>query len=100
MSRGGIDDKVKAKSVELLGYEIELDELRLMPYLQYTMMNNQRFDLRKIADYEYVIFNKWRSAGYVSMNDDKISITKKFWDIINELLFLSYVDFGGNNEVK
>ena len=39
MSRGQLTDEVKKVSKDKLGYEISLDELRLMPYLQYCLMN-------------------------------------------------------------
>ena len=49
-NRGQITDEIKAKSKELLGYEIDQKELRLMPYVQCVMMNEQVIEPRKINE--------------------------------------------------
>lgn len=92
MARGKIGATLKAKSQELLGYEVEKDEYRLMPYIQYVMMNEQKLDIPKMAPYERPILQKWREAGYIEGGAGGLAITKEFWDIINELLFIGYVE--------
>ena len=47
--RGKLTPEIKAKSEELLGYAITQRELRLMPYIQHVMMNDQRLDLNRNA---------------------------------------------------
>ena len=39
MSRGMITDEIKQKSIELLGYEVSQQELRLIPYVMYCLVN-------------------------------------------------------------
>ena len=90
--RGRLSDRIKQKSLELLGYEISQVELRLMPYLQYVMVNDQKLELRKINREERTILSEWRKKGYITGGASLMEISKEFWDIINEIIFLGYVD--------
>jgi len=90
--RGELTERVKAKSKELLGYEIDVRELRLMPYVQYTMMNSQKINPQHVNAEEREILSKWRKAGHIDGGATGLGITKEFWNIINEILFLGYVD--------
>jgi hypothetical protein len=94
--RGVLTDRIKVKSKELLGYEIGQTELRLMPYVQYQMCNAQRIDPRHINQEDRDILSKWRAAGHVEGGASGLAITKEFWDILNEIIFLAYVDVEGN----
>ena len=89
--RGQLTDRVQAKSNELLGYVISKEELRLLPYIQYVLVNEQYIDPVKINDEERQILLKWRKAGYIK-DVNVFNVSKDFWDIINELIFLGYVD--------
>ena len=89
--RGELTKNVIVKSKELLGYEIDTVELRLMPYIQYTMMNNQSIDPNSINAEDRKVLSKWRKSGHIEGGVSGLAITKEFWDIINELLFMSYV---------
>lgn len=91
MGRGSLTDEVKERSKALLGYEIDLTELRLMPYIQFTMMNDQRLDPRKINGSEREVLKRWKGAGHIEGGASGLSITREFWNIINDLLFMSYV---------
>lgn len=91
--RGQLTQRVKDKSLELLGYEISLHELRLMPYTQYCMMNEQRTERAKLSQEEKEIFTKWEEQGFVIRYANfKLEVSKKLWDAINEILWLAYVD--------
>ncbi len=90
--RGQLTERIKQKSVELLGYEIDVRELRLMPYIQYQMVNNQKIEPAHINVEERKILSKWRVAGHIEGGASGLNITKEFWDIINEIIFLGYVD--------
>lgn len=91
MARGAVTPEIKARSKELLGYEVGVRELRLMPYIQFVMMNDQRLDPRKINEEERAILAKWREAGHIEGGASGLSVTREFWDIINDLLFMGYV---------
>ncbi|KKN18188.1 hypothetical protein LCGC14_0958240 [marine sediment metagenome] len=90
--RGQLTDRIKKKSKEILGYEISQEELRLMAYAQYQMVNEQKIDPNKINQGERAILQKWREAGHIEGGASGLAITKEFWDAICEILFLGYVD--------
>lgn len=94
-ARGFLTEEIKAKSKELLGYEINTTELRMMPYLQYCLMNEQQLDPQKINDADRKIVSKWRNAGHIKggISYHSLEITKEFWNIINEIIFMGYVDY-------
>ena len=90
--RGRMSDRIKQKSRELLGYEISQVELRLMPYLQYVMINDQKLELRKINREERIILSEWRKKGYITGGASLMEISKEFWDTLSDIIFLGYVD--------
>jgi len=102
--RGQLTDRIKVKSTELLGYEISQKELRLMPYMQYQLVNEQRIKPEHLNEDEREILAKWVSKGYIidgitghkgrpMMSEGvKLKVTKHFWDSIIEILWLGYVD--------
>lgn len=93
MSRGKVTDAVTEAANRLLGIdEITTQELRLMPYVQYVMMNEQRLDPNKINAAERKILGRWKEAGWIEGGAGGMAITKEFWDALSEILWLSYVD--------
>jgi len=92
--RGQLTDRVQKLAKKLLGYEISITELRLMPYIQYEMMNNQKLEIRKLNGDDRKVLKKWREKGFMEGGVSGLAITKKFWDIINEVMWISYVDYG------
>jgi hypothetical protein len=92
MGRGSLSRKCSDKSKEVLGREITLTELRLMPYIQYTMMNEQKLDPRKINQDEREVLSLWKKEGHIEGGITGLRITKNFWDAINEILWISYVE--------
>lgn len=96
--RGQLTDSIKAKSKVLLGYEISQRELRLMAYVQSTMVNDQVIDPRKINDDERTILSEWRQKGYIEGGAGGMSISKDFWDAIHQIMWLGYVAFADEPE--
>lgn len=90
--RGQLTQRIKDKSKELLGYEIGVRELRLMPYIMYVMMNEQKINLNSINAEEREIVSKWREAGHIEGGASGLQITEEFWNIISEIVRLGYVD--------
>jgi len=91
--RGELTSKIKKMSKELLGYEIDKTELRLMPYIQYQIMNEQKLDPNKMNKDDRDILQKWREAGHMEGGALGLSITKDFWNKINEILWLGYASY-------
>lgn len=87
--RGQLTERVQEKAKELLGEEITLRQLRLMPYLIDCSMNSQKVDMRKVTGEEVAIYNDWCVQGYFDLEG---RMTKKFWNITTEIVYLAYVD--------
>ncbi len=90
--RGGLTKRIKDKSKELLGYEISQTELRLMPYVQYVMVNDQKISRRHCNQDDREVLQKWREAGHIEGGASGLQITEEFWNIICEIIRLGYVD--------
>lgn len=90
--RGQLTKRIRVASKELLGYEVDVVELRLMPYILYVMMNEQRIDPQKIDPTEQDILEKWSKAGHIEDGAGGLQITEKFWNILCRIIFLGYVD--------
>lgn len=93
--RGVLTPDIEAKSEELLGYAITQHELRLMPYIQHVMMNDQRLDLNRINSEERKIVSNWRKHGFLEGGAGPMVISRQFWDAINELMWMAYVNYHG-----
>ena len=61
--RGVLTPEVQEVANNLLGYELTVRELRLMPYLQYTVMNDKRINPNHINPEEREILSKWRPVN-------------------------------------
>lgn len=90
--RGQLTPEVQQKAVEVLGREISREELRLMPYVQYVMMNEQRIDANRINTSEREILSSWRSEDWIEGGAGGLAVSKHFWDALSEILWLSYVN--------
>jgi hypothetical protein len=93
--RGKLTPEIEAKSEELLGYAITQRELRLMPYIQHVMMNDQRLDLNRINSEEREIVSNWRKRGFLEGGAGPMVISRRFWDVINDLMWMAYVNYHG-----
>ena len=90
--RGQLTNQIKIKSKELLGYEITTEKLRLIPYIQYVMINEQEINPKSINQDERIILSKWRKEGHIIGGTSGLNITKNFWNIMCEIIFLGYVN--------
>jgi len=94
--RGELTRRVDDKAKECLGSAITIDEMRLMPYLQYRTMNEQTIDPRKVNDEEMAILDGWQKKGYIKLDRrssfPRLTVSKKFHDAMSEILWLAYVD--------
>ena len=99
--RGQLTERIKKKSLELFGYEISRTELRLLPYIQYTLVNSQKLSPGHLNKEEKEILSGYVKKGFIidgvsdsgrPMLGTTLKVTKKFWDSILEILWLGYVD--------
>ena len=91
-ARGQLTQQIKDRSKELMGYEINRTELRLMPYVLTVMMNMQRIDPRMVNKDDRDIMAKWKKAKYIEGGAGGLNICKEFWNIICEIVMMGYVD--------
>lgn len=105
--RGQITDAIKEKSLEVLGYEISQLELRLMPYVQYQLMNEKKLEPGALNLEEKAILSRWHERGFIvdgvtpngrPLSDGGLQVTKVFWDAMNEILWIGYADIETNEE--
>jgi len=92
MSRGQLNEKVQKMAKKFLGREMTTTELRLIPYVQYVMLNEQRIDPRKCNWQDREVLSLWRKAGHIVGGASGLGITKKFWDFMCKVLFYTYVE--------
>ena len=100
MSRGILTDEIQTIAKEYLGREITTTELRLYPYIDYCIKNGGYMDRRKMNNEELDILDNYNEktqirrdfAGYVS-------VSKEFYDYIQKVLWLSYVEEDSKIEV-
>ena len=90
--RGQLTEEIKVKSKELLGYEIDIAELRLMPYIMYVMQNNRKIDPAKCNQRDRNVLKKWRKKEHIEGGASGLAITKEFWNILCEMVFMGYVN--------
>lgn len=89
--RGALTIGIVEKAKEFLGREITVRELRLYPYLDYTMKNSQKLEPCRINQEEREILQKLREAGHIEGGASGLGMTKEFYDFIQEILWMSYV---------
>jgi len=91
MGRGQLNKEVQVLALDFLGREMTTTELRLLPYVQYVMMNSQRIDPEKCNGDDRKILALWRKAGHIEGGASGLAITKEFWIFMCEVLFYTYV---------
>lgn len=92
--RGILTKEIETKAIEILKVKnFTQRELRLMAYMQYVMVNDQKIDIRKITKEEREILSKWRAHKWIEGGASGLAITKEFWDAMSEILWLGYVAY-------
>ena len=90
--RGKVTTEIKMKAKFLLDIDsISVTALRLMPYMQYHLVNNTNLNPINMNEKERRILSEWRKQGFVTGGASDFGVTKKFWDAMNELIWLGYV---------
>ena len=90
-SRGQFTDNIKQQMEDFLGRDSSQCELRLLPYIQSVMVNDQKVDPNKINKNERDIIQLWREAGHVEGGAAGVAITESFWEFICKIVWQGYV---------
>jgi hypothetical protein len=97
-NRGQLTEELKALAEELLSVsEFTQQELRLLPYLQYLVLNNENINPQKINQEERAILSRWKLKGWIFGGMVDLAISKAFWDTINQILWVGYIQYGGSS---
>jgi len=89
--RGVLTDDIQTLAMQFLNRKITVRELRLYPYLDSVMKNDQKLDPRKINQEERGILSVLKSEGHIEGGITGLAMTKEFYDYINQVLWLGYV---------
>lgn len=108
--RGQLTERIKKRSVELFGYEMSQVEVRLLPYIQYTLVNSQRLNPEHLNEEERKILAGFVHKGWITdgvtpekgrpMRSEgvRLRVTKEFWNAMHEIIWLGYVDLFDEHE--
>jgi len=89
--RGQLTDEIQGLAKDFLGREIDTTELRLYPYLDYQMKNEQKLDPRHCNSDDRKVLATLRREEHIEGGASGLSMTKEFYDYINQVLWLGYV---------
>ncbi len=95
--RGAITTDIQTVAQLHLKRTISQIELRLMAYIVYVMMNEQRIDIRKVNQDERRVLRKWKNEQHIEGGASGLAITREFWDAMCAILWFGYVIGGATN---
>lgn len=89
--RGQLNNEIQKAAKKFLSREITVRELRLYPYLDYVMKNEQKIEPNHVNQEERDILQVLKQEGHIEGGMTGLSMTKEFYNYINEVLWLGYV---------
>ncbi len=89
--RGKLTDEIQELAKKFLGREITTGEVRLYPYLDYQMKNEQKLEPVRINQEEREVLKVLKNEGHIEGGASGLSMTKEFYDYINQVLWFGYV---------
>jgi hypothetical protein len=89
--RGQLTEEIQKLAKDFLHREISVRELRLYPYLDYVMKNEQKIEPKHINQEEREILRVLKNEGHIEGGASGLSMTKEFYDYINQVLWSGYV---------
>lgn len=91
-NRGGKEhvELVKKEFEEFLKRDPSLLEIRLFPYLIYSLMD-QMIEREKITLEERELLENYEKQGFIKKRGIDIGCTKEFWDFITDIAYKTYV---------
>ncbi len=101
--RGQLSPEIQNISKEFFGYEITKTDLRLFPYILYIIQNNRYFETIKLNHEEIILLNTWKDKKLINpsfTNGEITTISKKFYDYITQIIWLGYINYDNQGELK
>jgi hypothetical protein len=94
-NRGALTPEIESLGETFLGKKMTQQELRLLPYLDYCSKNNG-IQPNRINQEEREILSGWRKKGFLDYSSSPtsgyLSLRRDFYDFMNNVLWLAYVD--------
>ena len=88
--RGKLTEKIQEIARYRIGREITTTELRLYPYLDFVIKNDQKIDERRINNEEKKLLYILMQEKHID-NLNFLSMSKEFYYYIQEVLWEAYV---------
>ena len=90
--RGVLTDEVAIMGEAVLGHELTVTELRLIPYVQFCAVNQQRIDRARVSAEEKAILKDWTERGLCRCYPWNVEVapTRGFWQFLCDVLFEAY----------
>ena len=95
--RGALTPEIQTVAHLHLKRKITRTELRLMAYVQYVMMNEQKLEMQKLNQEDRDVLRKWREEEHIEGGVSGLAITREFWDAMCAILWFGYVMGGATN---
>ena len=90
--RGQLNPKVQEIAEKYLGRALKsTSELKLLPYLDYLMKNEQKINPLKINQEERDLLKELKQEGHIAGGACGLQMTKEFYDAIQQILWQAYV---------
>lgn len=91
--RGVLTTEIQNKANSFFKREISQKELRLYPYIDYSIKNGcQGWSYSKMNEEEIKILNRLYDEGYIIYSPEKIIVTRNFYNFMQDILAISYVE--------
>lgn len=91
--RGMLTDAIQSEAKNFLHREISQKELRLYPYIDYSVKNGcQGWSYDKLDSTEICILNLLDKEQHICYSPEKIIVTRGFYDYMQRVLALGYVE--------
>lgn len=94
MKRGMMTEKIEKLGAKIKGFNQK--QMRLMAYIDYLAKNEQSVDPRKIDSEERKILSSWKEQGFGEFGINSFWLTKEFYMLMQEILWLGYCEFEEN----
>lgn len=91
-NRGALTSEVQELATALLGREINVRELRLMPYFIHLGMDGSIVSRERLFEGDREVMDIWNKEGRVICKvGDVPKISHEFWNIMAKIVHKSYV---------
>ena len=96
--RGMLTNEAMGCYREATGRELTQVELRLIPFIQYTVINEGTFDGKKVNNKELAVLDDLENAGLIEYCREygrpgmfRIVVSGKYWNAMCDVLKICYV---------